>query len=932
MKKYLILILIALCLLCTSCKDEHTHEYIDGICDCGEIDPNYKPPHVHEFVDGKCSCGETDPNYKPPHVHEFVDGKCSCGEKDPNYEPPHVHEFIDGKCSCGETDPNYEPPHVHEFIDGKCSCGETDPNYKPPHTHEFIDGKCSCGEIEEKIYTITFKDYDGTVLKTLQVKQGEIINPPSDPIREGYIFIGWDHDLENISSDLEVNARYYEEEVSYKISFVIPDNLWYYETKEEMIKDFLNDFYDFVKPIESRVAFIYGGTTYDATWSNYIGGSEGYVNYLLYNNDIEANNDDYFFNSSQYKTKWYKLSSYVKNEVCKTNKRFGYSDVTYKYGALDFKRYIENDPEGYVSNYGGTSIFYGYPKNDLVKPTSYTSDSKDIILPIPTSTKFMGWYDNPNFSGDVIDTIPTGSTGNKQYYAKIVDEKFVIDFDTKDDLIIDEIIVSQNSLVTLPAITKDGYKFLGWYLDYDLVDNEFIYDYDVSIKLSAKWQEIGKPSYSNLVYDGKTITYRNSFVAVELPDQYVQKETELRAAWVSSFTNSYTPSTNPELMKKALMEVLDLLEYYNMNCMIFHIRTHNNAFYKTNLAPIDKEYGTYESFENWDYLTWLIDECHSRGIEFHAWLNPYRIALSGIKLDKTTTDVAKDYIDYPLNPASNPDNILMTYVSTGRSQGAILNPAKEVVQNYLVDVCVEVAKNYNVDAIHFDDYFYQRLNSDDTAILKDADQSDYVEYLKNNSTNLKVDSYLDKQTWRRYNVDCLIEKIHNALNKLDRKVAFGISPTGTYKSGDGSVESGSNTTPMGHYNAPLFCDTYKWIKEGWIDYIMPQCYTSFDYKNYSFHDITTWWNKAVENTNVDLYIGLALSNSYSEDYLYSWATEPYELTNQLLYLNTLENVKGVSLFSFTTLKNIHNDSNLLAYPALQKLKTEFWNDEVNLPK
>ena len=80
-----------------------------------------------------------------------------------------------------------------------------------------------------------------------------------------------------------------------------------------MIKDFLNDFYDFVKPIESRVAFIYGGTTYEATWSNYIGGSEGYVNYLLYNNDIEANNDDYFFNSSQYKTKWYKLGNYIKN-------------------------------------------------------------------------------------------------------------------------------------------------------------------------------------------------------------------------------------------------------------------------------------------------------------------------------------------------------------------------------------------------------------------------------------------------------------------------------------------------------------------------------------------------------------------------------------------------------------------------------------------
>ena len=126
----------------------HEHEFVEGKCECGEIDPNYVPPHVHEFVEGKCECGETDPNYVPPHVHNFVEGKCECGEIDPNYEPPHEHKFVEGKCECGEIDETYVPPHVHNFKEGKCECGEIDETYVPPHVHNFKDGKCECGETD----------------------------------------------------------------------------------------------------------------------------------------------------------------------------------------------------------------------------------------------------------------------------------------------------------------------------------------------------------------------------------------------------------------------------------------------------------------------------------------------------------------------------------------------------------------------------------------------------------------------------------------------------------------------------------------------------------------------------------------------------------------------------------------------------------------
>ena len=117
MKKYLVIFTCIFVFTITACKNKHEHNFIEGKCECGDIDPNYKPPHTHNYVEGKCDCGEIDPNYKPPHTHNYVEGKCDCGEIDPNYEPPHVHNYIEGKCDCGEIDPNYEPPVV-------CNCTE----------------------------------------------------------------------------------------------------------------------------------------------------------------------------------------------------------------------------------------------------------------------------------------------------------------------------------------------------------------------------------------------------------------------------------------------------------------------------------------------------------------------------------------------------------------------------------------------------------------------------------------------------------------------------------------------------------------------------------------------------------------------------------------------------------------------------------------
>ena len=179
MKKILLCFAAFIMLFFSSCDNNvnnHEHSYVDGVCSCGELDPNY---HEHAFIDGKCSCGEIDPDY---HFHSYENGKCECGEKDPN----HTHEFIEGKCVCGETDPNY---HVHNYIDGVCSCGEIDPNKIVKYTIKF-----------DPLFS------DSTII--VYINEGELVEALIPDLIEGYNFIGWNQDYSFLNSDLEVHANF----------------------------------------------------------------------------------------------------------------------------------------------------------------------------------------------------------------------------------------------------------------------------------------------------------------------------------------------------------------------------------------------------------------------------------------------------------------------------------------------------------------------------------------------------------------------------------------------------------------------------------------------------------------------------------------------------------------------------------------------------
>ncbi len=791
-------------------------------------------------------------------------------------------------------------------------------------------------------YTVIFKDYDGKVLKQEIVNYHANATAPASPNRDGYVFKSWDKDYTQVSSDLIVTARY--EEISlennYAITYNLGDGTYNALSKNEFIKLFLSDYYDFLNLNITKDEFIYGeDNTFTGKWKDYIGGYfSDSVNHLLKSNDLTLNDDAYFFNSSKYKNRWSCLVSWVK---AMNNRLDNGLDSSYYGGSIDLYRYCISDAMGYDSAYGDN--FNLYPNNLTIAVNSYKSSDKDIILDYPYRDNFDGWYLNSDFSGNKITYIKTGSAGSINLYAKwrdIEETTYEISFNVDGGIKVDSMTVNAGSSIVLPRTTKGGYLFNSWKLDDKYYQKGDIFTPESSVVFKAIYNN----NLQNLVYSGDNVTYRNSTTVVQIPIEYESKVNEFRAAWVSCYVGDYSPSTNQTTMMANLTEVLDVLQSFNMNAIVFHIRITNDACYKTDLAPIRSGFGNIETFNNWDYLTWFIEECHERGIEFHAWLNPYRIKAYGYSASTTTADVASQYAAYPKNPASKAENVLLTYRSDG-THGAILNPCKEEVQDYIVDVCLDIMEHYDIDAIHFDDYFYAQL-SENYNFLEEADKADYEAYIDAHpACNYSKTSSANKQQWRRDNVDLFIYKLHNAMtnfNKTNHKsVQLGIAPTGIYKNGNGVVTyngdgsittTGSNTSGQTHYSSYLFCDTVKWIRNGWIDYICPQSYWAFTHSTAGYADVVDWWDKVVEGTRVNLYTGMGIYMSTDYTSSKSWYTEEYECSNQVLYNTKFNNVKGTCIYVYSRIKQIYNDENAVQHPGLLRIKNEYWSEYVAPPK
>lgn len=410
---------------------------------------------------------------------------------------------------------------------------------------------------------------------------------------------------------------------------------------------------------------------------------------------------------------------------------------------------------------------------------------------------------------------------------------------------------------------------------------------------------------------GSDLYYRNSSEKVYGLTDYDYPTNDYRACWVSHYAGDLSSYQNETSYKAAINKILDNMQSMGMNALVFHIRTHNNAMYNSKLNPISN-YWSNVNFDEFDPLTWIIEECHSRGIEFHAWLNPYRVSSTGVSdIDSLTSGFPN------VNPASNKANLLVT------SGGVILNPGLPNVRNFIVDTCMEIVENYDVDAIHFDDYFY---------ISGVDDSSTRATYNTNN---------LSKEDFRREQVDLFIEQLSTALHTYNRSnqkcVQLGISPSGVYQNGgytskpsydaEGSLKSPlySNTSGFSHYGEYLYSDTKYWIDNEWIDYITPQAYWGMEHNGNNFYELTKWWSWCVANKKTNLYMGvgiyMAISSGTSASY---WQKNVDEVKSQLLNASMYDEINGICFYKYSSMLS----SNTIIQNGVKLISNEYWAKKI----
>lgn len=400
--------------------------------------------------------------------------------------------------------------------------------------------------------------------------------------------------------------------------------------------------------------------------------------------------------------------------------------------------------------------------------------------------------------------------------------------------------------------------------------------------------------------DGGDLYYLDGSGKVMRLTEYTYPTQDFRAAWISYYAGDMNAYINEAQFKGEVESILDTMEEYGLNAMIFHIRVHNDALYDSKLNPRRSDWQNV-NFEEFDPLAYFIEESHKRGIEFHAWLNPYRVISTGLTTDLTT--FAQNFRNanpqFPNNPAGNPEMLVKA------GTGVYLNPGEPVVRQHIFDTIQEVIDDYDVDAIHFDDYFYNSV----------ADSEDNKTYTKP-GYNPKG---LNKGDWRREQVNLLMkgidELLDNHFRKTGKVVQLGISPTGVYRNNLAGTIGAQE-----HYSS-LYCDSVAWIQNEWIDYLLPQTYWGLEHNRASFAQLSRFWANVVVGYDVNMYLGHGIYMAPGS----GW-NNPDEIQNRLLNMEMYDTIGGSCFYKFSFFKS---PSSVPAINiGLNLIKNDYWAKKV----
>ena len=350
-----------------------------------------------------------------------------------------------------------------------------------------------------------------------------------------------------------------------------------------------------------------------------------------------------------------------------------------------------------------------------------------------------------------------------------------------------------------------------------------------------------------------------------------QEGEEFRGMWVATVYRLDYPTaatTDPARLKADADEILQNCVDMGMTAVILQVRPSADALYPSEYYPWSRYLtGTAGTAPagGFDPLEYWVERAHALGLELHAWINPFRVTKQGQG-------------EFDALPSSHPAVLHPDWVVQHEGE-YYFNPGLPEVREYIIKGAEELVRNYPIDGVHLDDYFYPGSGFDDGAT--------YAQY---------GGGFSDLGDWRRDNVNQLVKQLGERLHAIDPALSYGISPSGVWAD-KSSLPQGSNTTGGYESYYAAYADSRKWVKEGWIDYICPQIYWYIGHKSMDYATIARWWADTVEGTGVSLYIGMADYQAGNAD-----PTSPWHgvsaIQAQLALNDTLPQVAGEVHFRY----------------------------------
>ena len=322
-------------------------------------------------------------------------------------------------------------------------------------------------------------------------------------------------------------------------------------------------------------------------------------------------------------------------------------------------------------------------------------------------------------------------------------------------------------------------------------------------------------------------------VGAQIQQQSPYPKREFRGAWIQAVNGQFR-GIPTEKLKQTLIDQLNSLQGAGINAIIFQVRPEADALYASQLEPWSRFLTGVQGqapSPYWDPMQFMIDECHKRGMEFHAWINPYRVKTS------LKSELSPNHL-YNIHP-----EWFVTY-----NNQLFFDPALPESRRHICMVVANIVSRYDVDAIHMDDYFYPYP-------AKGMDFPDDASFARYGG------GFTNRADWRRSNVNILIQKIHETIRGLKPWVKFGISPFGIYRN-EKNDPLGSKTNGLQNYD-DLYADVLLWARNGWVDYNIPQIYWQIGHPAADYETLVKWWAKNTENR--PLFIGQSVMNTIQND-------------------------------------------------------------------